>query len=452
MPRRVAITGIGILGPVGVGKEAFWRSCLEGTAAVAPIPDHWHRYHTYHSKIWAPLPPIDFGEFDVSRVERMQLDPAQMLALAGAREALTDAGFGLRLVNEKKNTFAIENTAPEQWGTFVGTGIGGMATYTGCAGNHILSPVKNACERQAREGGQTLAASLTRIAHDIDMPARFNRYAVSMSMPNACSATVSIKYSLRGPSITPCCACASGTAAIGHAYRAIRCGEVERAVAGGAEYLADPYGGIFRGFDTARALALGGEESARANRPFDTGRTGFLFAEGGCGMLVLEELSRARDRGAHCFAEIIGYEENADAYSIMGMEPGGTAIDRLTENLVRSAGVGPDEIDYINSHGTGTQANDEAESAVVEKVFGSKPFVNSTKSLAGHTIGAAGAIEAAVTAMSIDRGRIHRCVNLCDPVRDLNFPRDTIAADIGTALSYSFAFGGHNAGLAFRRL
>ncbi len=455
MAHRVVVTGIGIVSPIGIGRQPFWQSCLDGASAVAPIPEHWHRYYMYHSCIWAPLPKIDFERFAISRVERMQFDATQLLALVGTRLALDDAGLRCSLKDEKKNTYIVDSFSPERCGVYMGTGVGGMNTYIGCAGNHVLSPIKKSLMQLQNEmlsgplDGQK-ADRFRDAVSSIEMPRRFNPFAVPMTMPNGCSAAVSIKFSFHGPSSTPCAACASGTVAIGHAFRAIRDGIIDYAVAGGTEYLADPYGGIFRGFDMAKTLVAPAKDPDKANRPFDEARTGFLFSEGGCGVLILEDFEKARQRGAECLAEIKAFEENSDAFSIMGMAPDGRHIERLVSDLVKQAGLSPDNIDYINGHGTGTLLNDDIETKVLENILGKRALVNSTKSLIGHTIGASGAIEAAVTVLSIFHKKTHPCKNLEKPIRDLNFVLDGKKEyDIRKAITCSFAFGGHNAGLIF---
>jgi 3-oxoacyl-[acyl-carrier-protein] synthase II len=284
------------------------------------------------------------------------------------------------------------------------------------------------------------------------MPPRFNPYAVPSMMPNAVSALLGIRWSLGGPNLTFSQACAAGTVAVGHAFRAIAAGDVDLALCGGAEYLGDPYGGIFRGFDIARTLAAEGTDLTRANRPFDRDRTGFLFGEGGAAVLVCEEEAAARRRGARVYAEIVGYAENFDAYSIMMMEPSGERIADMVAAAVHDAGCVPADVDYVNAHGTGTAVNDEIESSVIERLFGDKPLVNATKSLTGHCIGASGGIEAAITALSLAHQTTHACRNLEHPIRDLRFVREAGPCRIDTAITQSFAFGGHNAAVVMKRV
>lgn len=279
----------------------------------------------------------------------------------------------------------------------------------------------------------------------------FNPFVVSMLMPNAVPAHIGLKYSIKGPNLSYCVACASGTVAIGKAFHAIRAGTVDVAITGGSEYLEDHYGGVFHGFDIAKALVRNCDNPETANRPFDVNRSGFLFSQGGAAVLLLEELESARTRGARILAEVAGYAETFDAYSVMSIAPDGVEIERMIRGALADAGLTAEHIHYVNAHGTGTQANDEVESEVIGRVFGREVLVNSTKSLIGHTIGASGAIEALVAVMSLKDQRTHPCKNLDEPLTDLNFVRETTSAPMTAALSQSFAFGGHNAGLILKR-
>jgi 3-oxoacyl-[acyl-carrier-protein] synthase II len=367
----------------------------------------------------------------------MQLDTSGMLTLAASAEAIRDAGIGTTLTDPKKNTYRLEGAAADRCGVFMGTGVGGITSFYGNGVNHVLTP---------------LHSVLTDPTALPPMPHRFNPYAVPAMMPNAVSALPGIRWSLCGPNLTFSQACAAGTVAVGHAFRAIADGVADLALCGGAEYLGDPYGGIFRGFDIARTLAAEGDDRERANRPFDRDRTGFLFAEGGAAVLVCEEAEAARRRGARAYAEIVGYAENFDGYSIMSMAPSGTRIADMVAAAVQDAGCSPGDIDYVNAHGTGTTVNDEIESSVIDRLFGTKPLVAATKSLTGHCIGASGGIEAAVTALSLAHQTTHACHNLEHPIRDLRFVREAGPCRIDTALTQSFAFGGHNAAVVMKRV
>jgi 3-oxoacyl-[acyl-carrier-protein] synthase II len=441
--RRVVITGIGVVAPNGVTTESFWENSLKGIASVAPIPEAWRPYYSFSSTIWAPLPSIDFSTFGIGRIEAMQSDMTALLALVAANQALSMAGVEAALKNEKKNIYALGAVDSSRMGVFIGTGVGGITSFAANEANHIFSPVhaKLCADNDAESFSQWVRFS-----------ARFNPFAVSMTMPNTAAATLGIKYSLHGPNVTVCNACAAGTSAIGRAFLAVRGGEADAALAGGVEYLRDDYGGIFRAFDAAKTLVNAGDDPSVANRPFDEGRSGFLFAEGGAAILMVESLDHALARGARPLAEICSFAETFDAFSVMSPDPGGEAVDLMVRTAVANAGMALGDVDYINAHGTGTVVNDALEARAIERIFGDKPLVNSTKSLIGHCVGASGAIEAAVTALSIRSQTTHVCKNLTSPIAALRFVRETKAYPIQTALTQSFAFGGHNAALVLTRL
>jgi 3-oxoacyl-[acyl-carrier-protein] synthase II len=418
--RRVVITGGGVVSAMGVGLEAFWQACLAGRSVVAEIPPAWLAYAEPTSRLWSPLPEIDYEALGIARTERVQLDPCAMLALGASREALMNAGFGFEPA-PRARTLPIAAEDRSRIGVFMGTGIGGANTFLR---NHSIH---------------------------LSRGPRYHPFVVSMLMPNAVSAVVGNKFSIHGPNVTYCVACASGTVAVGHAYRAVRDGELAVAVSGGAEFLYDEHGHIFRGFDAAGTLVRECADPQRANRPFDEKRSGFLFSQGGAAVLVLEELEHAQRRRAPILAELAGFAETFDAHSMMSLAPEGTQIERMIRASLADAGLEPAAVDYVNAHGTGTQNNDAIEAQVVGRVFGKAVAVNSTKSLLGHTIGASGAFEALVTALTLRDGRTHINRNLDAPCCDLNFVRGTQAFAPEVGVSQSFAFGGHNAALVLRR-
>ena len=444
--RRVIVSGIGIVATNGADTASFWNNCLAAEASIARIPEEWSAYHSYSSKMWAPLPKVDFSRHRINRVEIMQNDMTALLAIAAADQALFMSGISPILKNEKKNTFILNDLDPLRSGIFMGTGVGGIASFAANEGNHLFSPI-----REFVSDSTFMAGKQEQISHIVRCPPRFNPFAVAMTMPNTAAATLGIKYSLNGPNRTFCNACAAGTTAIGEAFRAIRTNQLDWALAGGVEYLHDDYGGIFRGFDIAGTL-IPGDVRPEANRPFDAKRNGFLMAEGGCAIVVLESLEHAQRRRAPlAIAEIRGFAETFDATSIMSPDPSGEHVERMIRLALADADIPAYDIDYINAHGTGTLANDDIEAAVIERVFTNRPLVNATKSLTGHAIGASGAIEAAVTALSLQAQTTHACLNLREPVLPLNFVKETRQYSIETALTQSFAFGGHNASLVMSR-
>ncbi len=451
--RRVVVTGLGIVSSIGSDPTRFWGNCLEGQSRISPIPEHWRQYAKLHSSIWSTLDPIDADAMGLTRVEVAQNDPVSLIAGNAARQAMTDAGLEIELVNKRANASRIVGVDPHRVGVYMGTGVGGTSSLLDNFTVQILSRQKPKLEELRKslpedgEAGDTIAS----VQEALHQGRRFNPFIVSMLMPNAVPAHIGLKYSIKGPNVAYCVACASGTVAIGKAFQAVREGSVDVAVSGGSEYLDDHYGGVFHGFDIAKALVRDCEDPEKANRPFDVNRSGFLFSQGGAAVLLLEELESARARGAPILAEVAGYAETFDAYSVMSIAPDGTQIERMMRSALDDAGLSSSDIQYVNAHGTGTQANDVVETEVIGRVFGRDVLVNSTKSLVGHTIGASGAIEALVTVMSLKEQRTHLCKNLDDPLTDLNFVRETTTAPMDAGLTQSFAFGGHNAGLIFRR-
>jgi 3-oxoacyl-[acyl-carrier-protein] synthase II len=446
--RRVVVSGIGIVAPNGADTGSFWKNCLAGAASVAGIPEEWTAYHSYSSRMWAPLPTVDFSRHHINRVEVMQSDMTALLAIVAADQALSMSCVDLISKNAKKNTFTLDGLDSLRCGVFVGTGVGGITSFAANEGNHLFSPAREFFSDPSFFSAEK-REQLDRI---VRCPPRFHPFVVAMTMPNTAAASLGIKYSLNGPNSTFCNACAAGTTAIGKAFRAIRGNELDWALAGGVDYLHDDYGGIFRGFDVAGTL-ISNSRDPQDNRPFDASRNGFLMAEGGCAILVLESLEHAQRRHAIVpVAEILGFAETFDATSIMSPDPSGAQAERMIHSALADAGLSARDIDYINSHGTGTKANDEVEAAVIERIFADRPLVNATKSLTGHAIGASGAIEAAVTALSLLDQTTHACKNLRQPIRPLNFVREARPYSIDTALTQSFAFGGHNAALVMSRL
>jgi len=446
MKRRVVITGLGVITGIGQDVEEFWSNCLAGKTSVARIPEHWFNYSDFHSQIWSPLPDVDYSSYEITRLEEKQLDKSSLMAIACAFQALDSAILPCVKVDKKRNTYSIQSVDNEKFGVFMGTGVGGLTSFASCFSYQILTRQKaSLSESIALLEKNNNVDSLKDILDKLLCPRRFNPFGVSMTMPNACSGNLGIKFKLLGSNNTLTAACASGTVAIGYGFKAIRSGELDLALVGGVEYLSDDYGAVFLGFDSVRALASGHEDPDKANRPFDKDRSGFLFSEGGGAVLVIEELEHAKKRGAPIYAEILGYAETCDGYNIMMMESSGYNIIRMIKQALADAGISEEKIDYINTHGTGTILNDETETGIIERIFGREVLINSTKSLIGHTLGASGAIEAVVTALSIHNKTTHVCRNLDNPMKDLNFVTQVDSYPIKTAISQSFGFGGHNA-------
>lgn len=442
MTRRVVITGTGIVSGIGTSTDEFWRNCLDGNTVVESIPSQWTLYERFKSTLWAPLPAMDYGERGITRPQRMQHDPVSLNAILAAREATAAAGWPLS-----------EGGEGHQAGVYIGTGIGGSHTFLD---NHrhpvCFETRKRLC---ALLEDNTLSAghreALGEVVELMQHPRRINPFMASMYMPNTVAASLGIEFSLRGPNRTYCQACASGTVAVGEAFRAIRRGEVDAALAGGSEYFYDHHGYLFQAFDVAGTLVQDCDDPETANCPFDERRSGFLFSQGASVILALESLESAVERGAPILAEITGYGESFDAHNMMAMAPGGEQIEWMIRSAVADAELTLERIDYINTHGTGTPSNDRIEADVLGRLFGKRPLVNATKSLVGHTIGASGAMEAAVLALSLRHQTTHPCRNLRTPIADLNFVSSSGDFNLANGISQSFAFGGHNAALVMSR-
>ena len=380
--RRVAVTGIGVVAPAGIGKDAFWNGLLsDAPVGFRQIED------------WDPTPYFENPK------EARRSDRFSQFALAAAAEALEQAG---------------ELTAdPARRGTFVGTGIGGIGT------------LEDQIEVRINKGER-----------------RVSPFLVPMMMPNAAAASVSMRFGWQGPCENTVTACAAGTHAIGNAARMIADGRCDVVLAGGSEA---PF--------TVTAIAGFGNMTALSNsgvsKPFDTGRDGFVMAEG-CGMLVLEDWDMATERGAAILGEILGSASTADAHHITAPSPGGVGAVTCMQLAMEDAGITPDQVAHINAHGTSTDKNDAAEAEAVAKVFGTDngPLVTSTKGVTGHALGAAGALEAVAVLLAMQHGQVPPTAGLTDPDPELpaiNIVRDAPAAwEPGPSLSNSFGFGGHN--------
>lgn len=458
MRRRVAVTGIGLVTSIGDGASGFWEACLRGASRVEPIPAAWRAQAELTSRLWSPLPELDLASYEITRLECLQQDASALMAWMAAFQALRGAGLRWEPANAKRNTFLLPDVDAERVSVSLGTGIGGVSSLLSNYQFHVLGPPKAAVDEMLREAGGNdgsggAGLERLRLLRELLAPSasRMSPLAVPMAMPNNAAAALSIKLSLHGPSRTYCSACAAGTVALGEAFRDVREGRTDLALAGGTEHMDDSYGGLFRAFDLAKTLVRDTQgDPARANRPFDRQRTGFLFSQGGAAVMLFEELEHARRRGVPILAEVAGFAETSDAYNVVALDPGGRQIARAVREALADAGLAPQDIDYVNAHGTGTLSNDETEAAVIGEIFGPRVLVNSTKSLLGHTLGASGAIEAAVTTLSLHHQTTHACLNLEEPLADLGFVRRVEPFRLRAALTQSFAFGGHNAALVLR--
>jgi 3-oxoacyl-[acyl-carrier-protein] synthase II len=408
--RRVVVTGMGPVTPVGIGVDAFWTALIEGRSGIARItafdPAEYPTQIAGEIRDWKPEAYID-------RKAARRMDRFAQFAVAGAGLALTQARLEITSDNA------------ERVGVYVGSGIGGLATW----------------EEQ----------------HSVLLsrgPGRVSPFFIPMMISDMASGQISIQYGAQGPNSSPVSACATGSNAIGDAFKIIARGAADAMICGGAEATISPL--ALAGFCSAKALSERNDEPERASRPFDADRDGFVMSEGG-GIIVLEELEFAQQRGATILAEIIGYGMSGDAYHLVQPAPDGAGAARAMRAALRDAGIPETDIGYINAHGTSTEIGDEMESRAIRTVFGAHAdalAVSSTKSMTGHLLGAAGGIEAIATVQVLREGILPPTINLDkrDPACDLDYvPNTARRCDVRTAMSNSFGFGGHNACLIFTR-
>ncbi len=408
---RVAVTGLGAISPVGIGKDKFWSALTAGTNGIGRITQF--DATDYTCQIAGEVQDFDPAQF-IDKKELKRMDRYTQFALAATRLAFDDA---------KLDATQLDG---DRAGVFVGTGIGGMDT------------LHNQYQKLFERG-----------------PSRISPFFIPMMIANMAAGNIAIAFKLRGPCECIVTACASGTNAIGDAFRVIQRGDADLMFAGGTEAAISPAG--VAGFAQMKALCSDhNDDPAHASRPFDKNRSGFVMGEG-AGIIVLERLEHALARGAHIYAEIVGYGRNDDAYHITTPAPGGHTQSTCMKLALDDAGLKPEDIDYINAHGTSTQFNDRSETEAIKLLFGAHAYklaVSSTKSMTGHMLGAAGGIEAVATILSIETGIIHPTINYDTPDDglDLNYvPNVAQSRTVNAAISNSFGFGGHNACVAFRK-
>ena len=430
---------------IGCDIDSFWTRLIAGAAEVAEIPPRWRQFYKPASHTWSPLMEPNYAASGLSKTDRLLLSKAAQIGLLAARQAAAQAHWAQEATTAPAPRIAFYDRA----GVFIGTGLGGAPAPLDNYAAHLLSGFRpQLSDHVQQHPDDTLAGAL--LTGLLNHP-RVNPMVFCQTMPNALAAQISIQFGVRGSVDTTCAACTSGTIALGKAFRAIQRGELDVALAGGIEHLGDRAGGVFMGFDRLGALAKPYREIGSENRPFDADRSGFLFSEGGAAIAFLESETSLKSRGQRAIAEIIGYAESHDAHSIAAISEDQNAITPMLRKALLDANLEASDIDYINAHGTGTQLNDQIEARIIERMFGARPLINSTKSILGHTVGAAGAFEFIVAALSLQRQAVHPCLNLENPITDLNFSIAGGAATLQTALTQNFGFGGHNAALVLRR-
>jgi len=408
--RRVAITGIGLVSPVGVGVEKNWENILQGKSGISLISRF--DISQYTSKIAGQVKDFDPLDF-IEKKELHKMDLFIQYGLAAAHLAVQDSGI---------------DSADLEWdrvGVYVGSGIGGIGS------------IEETHKKLLEKG-----------------PGRVSPFFLVSTIINEASGQISIKYKARGPNSAVATACSTGTHAIGDAFRVIARGDADIMIAGGAEAPITPLG--VAGFCAMRALSVRNDEPERASRPFDAERDGFIVGEG-AGIVILEELGAALKREAKIYAEIVGYGMSGDAYHITAPSLDGEGAKLTMERAIEDAGIDLSEIDYINAHGTSTPYNDKVETLAVKKVFGDHAYkigINSTKSMTGHLLGAAGGLEASFTALCLKNQVMAPTINYetPDPECDLDYvPNKARPSEIRYALSNSFGFGGTNGTLLLKR-
>jgi 3-oxoacyl-[acyl-carrier-protein] synthase II len=413
--RRVAITGLGTVNPLGLNVESSFPRMLKGENGVGLI----RRFDTSDQAVRiAACVDWDPEQHGFAPLEQRKLDPFTMWALMAADEALRDAGL--------ENIAQESEPARCRYGAIIGTGIGGI---TGILEQYDVM----------KERG----------------PRRVSPHFIPRIMANAVSGQVAIRHGLLGTAFTTSSACASAGHAIGMAWRAIQWDDADVVITGGSESATTPLS--IAGFASAKALSTRNDEPERASRPFDLDRDGFVLGEG-CGLLVFEELERAKKRGARIYAEVKGFGSTDDAFHITAPKEDGDGPARAFAEALKHGRIAPDEVDYVNAHGTSTKYNDTIETRALKLVFGDhakKLAVSSTKSMVGHLLGAATGLELVVTALSVHQGAVHPTRNLetPDPECDLDYvPGDARAMRVRNALCNSLGFGGHNVSILIGQL
>ena len=409
--RRVVVTGLGIVSPVGIGQSAAWDSIINGRSGIGPIT----RFDAsaFNTRIAGEVKGFDPAQY-MSGKEARRYDTFIHYGIAAAKEALADAGIAPNPAN------------PDRYGLSIGSGIGG------------LPMIQDTCKALA-EGG----------------PRKISPFFIPGSIINMISGLVSIEYGFQGPNLAVVTACSTANHSIGESMRKIEYGDADVMVVGGSEAAVCELG--IGGFNAARAVSTRNDDPAGASRPWDVDRDGFVLGEG-AGVLVIEELEHARARGAKIYCELVGYGVSGDAYHVTAPREDGDGARRCMLNALRNASLNPADIEYVNAHGTSTPLGDIAEATAVKAAFGEHSkqlMVSSTKSMTGHLLGAAAGVEAVFTILSLHHGVIPPTINLHkqDPAVDLDLvPNTARQVKVNTVMSNSFGFGGTNSTLVFKRL
>ncbi len=409
--RRVVVTGVGLLSPLGVGTQATWQGIVEGRSGIGPITH-------FDASDYACRIAGEVEEFDAERfLDKKEIKKADLFihyAVAATAFAMEDSGL------------TIDDRNAERVGVIIGSGIGGL-------------PLIERMHKVLLERG----------------PARISPFFIPGLIVNMAAGQVSIRYGARGPISSPATACTTGLHAAGDAFRQIQLGFADAMIAGGSEAVITPLG--VGGFSKMRALSTRNDEPEKASRPWDRQRDGFVMAEG-AGIIILEELEHARRRGAPSYAEVVGYGMSADAYHMSAPQPDGHGAEQAMRSALQDAGLPAQSVDYINAHGTSTPLGDVAEVLAIKRLFGDHAYrlaVSSTKGSTGHLLGASGGLEAGILALAIHHQTLPPTINLDDPDDgcDLDFvPHQARPAELEVGLTNSFGFGGTNGALVMKRV
>ena len=408
-PRRVAVTGVGLVSPLGVGNEENWRAIVAGESGVGPIT----RFDAsaFSCRIAGEVKGFDPSLY-VEKKEIKKMDTFIHYAMAAAQFAMTDSGLPVRDDNR------------ERIAVVIGSGIGGL-------------PIIEETQKRYLQSG----------------PRVISPFFITALIANEAAGNVSIRYGLKGPNLSTVTACTTGAHAVGEAYRMIQYGDADAAIAGGTESVITPL--AVGGFAVMRALSSRNDDPEHASRPFDRDRDGFVMGEG-AGLVILEEMEAAKRRGARIYAELVGYGLSGDAYHIAAPSEDGDGPARVMKNALADAEISPDQVGYINAHGTSTPMGDKVETIAIKMVFGEHAYkvaVSSTKSSTGHLLGAAGGLETGICALALHHGVLPPTINYetPDPECDLDYvPNVAREERVEYALSNSFGFGGTNGCLVFK--
>ena len=430
--RRVVVTGLGPVTPVGIGKEAFWQSLILGKSSFKRLEFPNRDMNQYRCRIGAPIEGFDLSHYVERSKHSKYFGKTSQFAIAATKLALEDAGIwveksesGAEHSHEQKNEYQLKGIDPFRLGVILGVSVESM---------EILEHYH---ERFLSRGTRGISP-----------------FALPNIYLSAITSHVAQYFSIRGTSFALSTACASATHAMSNSFLQIQGGMEDVVVTGGADACLTPY--VFGGFDVLRAMSTRNDEPQRACRPFDRERDGFVMAEG-AGVLVFEEMEHAQRRGAHIYGEVVGFGMTADAFHLTEPDPDAQALGKAVRDSLFMAGISPEEVDYINPHGTSTPLNDKVETRMIKEVFGKKAYeipISATKSITGHLMGAAGGVEAIATLLTIEMGIIHPTLNYeCpDPECDLDYvPNKARKKAVRIGLSISAGFGGVNSTLLFKK-